>query len=1399
MYYQAVSAQKDGDLARALDLLDQTLKQDPRNHKAMARRGMILALRGSANQGYAELSRALKANPDSVQALTYRGWVGHLLGDYQRSLEDLDRAARLAPGDWQIKANRALVLNLLGRHQEALEAAQASLKLRPDNLPALTSAGRASLGLGRTKDAERYLAEALKQDGADVQTQILRAGLAKAQGHPEQALEALSKALAKDPGYGPAYLTRGGLLVEMGRSEEARADLTRAAGLLPHDPAARSALAGLGRSAPPAGEPKDATTGRPAAADTRRVSTGTPPPAEAPKADEEPEDEPVSGPLAGNALVLSSLDPREALAVAEQERAPEAERPLVMDERWSKLLEKPCRSETDPGEPAQSVPPDPATPPSVGTMLGKDINRLTKTYWAGEVSAAHQAMAMLIGPMTPEQRSAFDTIWAPLYDFPSDTAMVWLRRLNPLLVEFLARQQEVESLLEAGANQEFEAEMAAAYEQEQAAAAALNRGKDLVGRLKAAKARLEELASQVRALGPPPDVLLEKCQAQHFAKKAGVALKLAAQEKAMEGSKSGGKEPKRFWPPETVYKGPDALPKDFFDRVPSSFRGIYRSMGIFDWLVGWHPERKPEYYLTISGYVPSPVPGLSSEPVHFPGDIKDFTWKDRAFSLVLEDKGFASHKCPGDILSRCELSGRISADGRMLEKLSILKVRLGCLCGKKSGSKDCDWRTERKEFIYEFKDLPLVSVQPSMSAASPLGLTLDYAVKGDDALSHMTRLEPPSPNPTSGRSYSISFAISPRYPPKPPQAPPAPPDPKAQKIAFHKNNIAWLEKDLARLKSMRDQAADEAARLEIQYQITCKTADLQAERDAITTLETGNYTRSPTAWDAMVRNQMLAQGREMAAEIKKAQQNRDRLDRLIAALPPEDRLSMQDFVHRQLSGAPLDLKKQAEVGRVLSERVQARALQEAARQDEKAAWNQLAVDVADNYQQAAVYAMYATPFVAGGGVLAITYGIASGGITGYEQGGVKGAAISAVTTAARFWSPKIDYMITAFEGYQEGGAAGAVSKVATTYVKRLATQAVTGGLLRFQARSQAAARQTKLDSWRNAQRRTAFKQEREYGRNMVQQHHETYQRLQAAKRGGAPRAEVDRLTRELVDQTAAIKHAPHAKGYLKLTATPAEQRAYNASDRLHARQVVRDLRQDLAAQGIDPNSVRFRPMRNAGNCTPGMDLDLAMEPVSGNFVMRRDPATGQVRRMSLYDANAFVQGRFERVYANASGNRSAEASWQQVTTSANREAYADTRWLHVREMHDLGVDPRAVLDRGYAGQAASVTQFKADHMRKFTGMGRDNQNWEIYRGTRKDIDTKARPLLERKVMDARTPAERAEALKKMHFYMKLSNAMQKADQDPVAADREVRKLTGLDTNDVVNMVGAGLESLGKWR
>jgi cyclophilin family peptidyl-prolyl cis-trans isomerase len=1100
-------------------------------------------------------------------------------------------------------------------------------------------------------------------------------------------------------------------------------------------------------------------------------------------------------------------------------------------------------------------------PSQIQGALSRSLNQLTRRRFTETVGAAMEGLRLLRGPLPADEEQRFQELWAPLLDFPSKSTVAYLEKLNPLLTEFLSLQQATETAVASQEEVRFELEMAAAYENEAGARELLGLLEQNAAELKNLKQRIGAVVAAVQALGEPPQPQEEKCQARRRTKKA----------LAKPGAGGGAWVRGKKWTQVTWRR--ESAPPLKFDKNDVSFSAntaeILSSVP-GSYLTNDPKEQWPDLVNRWRAIWAEPPAALAG------GD------KVR-MNTYIEDTGCTYFDSPYVkiwLRSAEHITDAVLWDGMIREwrperkigdEYRSLVVEAASAGGDKkrtpsevakdkkfyANSRDGEppYKPNWRPFSVNTKGwwpLELKPGQPGWTMIMEVQVHSNYI---NATACYEYTWDPAASAPAPGQEAKLAFpdhiaaatggagaAADPAT--KAPAAPATETGPTLkEKTDFHLGNIRMLESDREGLERMLAGARDEDSRLSLQYQITCKLADIQAEKDAVATLETGNFTRTRTAWDDMVGLQMQAQSRETAGKIAENDYRRGALERIINLLPPEEQEATRSWARQQLGSGEPDPEKLKKVGSAIGKKAQALNLADGARQDEKAAQATLVTDALENYQTAARYAMYATPFVASGPALAMVYGLAQGSVAGYQTGGLlgeghqgaTGAVVGGVVTAARYLSPTIDYGITFTEGAlasdaqgQPGGLLGGLKAVAWTAAERQVTGRITNRIQAVQQRFAQVRSQARLDSWRDAKRRADFTQEREYGKGMVAEHQRRYQEFAELKRTGVSPAQLQAAEARLVDQTAAIMHTPHAKGYLKFNASRAEQAAYASTSRMQTQRVVRAFKEDLAQQGVRVEDLDFRPIRNAGNTSPGMDLDLAADsrygtrvPVYDNKTNKpltdaqgqpvtrliqkvrvADAKSGQTAELDMYSANKLMQGSFNRVYAQLSGRRSAQASWQMVTTGKHLEAYSDLNWLSVGKMRAAGSDPLAAIDPRYAGDAARVTQVKSDltSSPESRPAGRDNQNWERYRGTAKDIRTKALELLRAKHDDPKTSAATKKEIRgKYKFYYRLAKAMDKANHDPVAADEAVRRLTGFDAPDVINMTSIGIEALGKWK
>jgi hypothetical protein len=146
------------------------------------------------------------------------------------------------------------------------------------------------------------------------------------------------------------------------------------------------------------------------------------------------------------------------------------------------------------------------TPTEIYPFL--DIHNLTSTQWTGAVSAAMEAVRLVEGPMSQEQKKKFEGKWAPMFAFPCPKAVEYLNKLNPLLGQYLAiRAVMVQTGIEFDAAWK-EATTAAAMHFEAGIAEAMEIAAHRKRLLQALSMQMELVVKKVKDLGDPPDPTL---------------------------------------------------------------------------------------------------------------------------------------------------------------------------------------------------------------------------------------------------------------------------------------------------------------------------------------------------------------------------------------------------------------------------------------------------------------------------------------------------------------------------------------------------------------------------------------------------------------------------------------------------------------------------------------------------------------------------------------------------------------------------------------------------------------------------------------------------------------------------------------------------------------------------
>jgi Zn-dependent membrane protease YugP/Flp pilus assembly protein TadD len=161
-----------GDLAGAIALIDEALRQDPGLASAHYNRAVVLSFQGRRPEALASIDAMFACRPAEVEPLIgiadswyLRGTLRLDQGDYQGAIDDLSQAFNLEPSEpATLLCNRGLAWLRLGQLDRALQDTNDALALAPADAVAYNNRGVIHRELGDLEHSESDLRRAIEID-----------------------------------------------------------------------------------------------------------------------------------------------------------------------------------------------------------------------------------------------------------------------------------------------------------------------------------------------------------------------------------------------------------------------------------------------------------------------------------------------------------------------------------------------------------------------------------------------------------------------------------------------------------------------------------------------------------------------------------------------------------------------------------------------------------------------------------------------------------------------------------------------------------------------------------------------------------------------------------------------------------------------------------------------------------------------------------------------------------------------------------------------------------------------------------------------------------------------------------------------------------------------------------
>lgn len=1048
-----------------------------------------------------------------------------------------------------------------------------------------------------------------------------------------------------------------------------------------------------------------------------------------------------------------------------------------------------------------------------------DITLLTSEQWAGAVSAAMEGTRLVYGPMTPEQTQLFESKWAPMFAFPFREGVDWLNKLNPLLGQFLAiRATMADTAIQFDAAWK-EAVTAAAIQDEQGVREALSIAFTEKQLLIGLGKQLDQVVSDILALGDPPNPAYHrrKKQEEHdnSVKQTREIIRQVAAPLTREVPPS-----QERWVMTRAFST-QIIPKQ---GATVAFDANSATVSMSATIEGRPETRRskatPDYVISstwkTSWTTPLGVIDKANSPIEmtftseltahngFDTDPRD-TFLTTGCSVELV--GWTSvpqdpHRTPKVLEQVVEINRSHSGDpggGRFVFEdrwydVSIRHAESPLVMNPK------DFQQTR---TIKWKD-PFIGLDGYIGVRTEVILQNSSVVLGR---TYQYEWDPtgdtlkPIEGSDSGSSKEIVSGSR-------------TPEELAEEIGFHEDIIKIIKANMARDREELGRTSDGDRRSELVSRIVVAQANIQAEQDRISTLQTGQIVHTRTAWDEMASAAFI---RNCQAEVNEMA-SRDRLRvgmlRMAGRVEPREAERLRKFIldHSDPAADSTQLKKLAHI---VYSQVQGELEARAARSEEEATTADQNLAYVESVKGTCDKAMFVGALLGGHSIM-VAY---EGGI-GFVEGppsqddssptdsGLGGQVFEGIKRAAAWYNTATFVASEALEGYEKGGYLGgkensgvwgAVERAGEAFLMAKAFEYFAGKIFGEPPKpGELPQRPTVKESFELAR----YRQECEYAKALVEDYNRTFAEYRRIQQFNASAAEMAAMERQLRQKAAAMHASFESKLYLKQIHGQGKDAAMLDDFVFRVSQNHEATREawlrKMEAMGYDDvrhwKTIDFRNSASAGS--PGMDYDMGIWDKGEKFF--KDHI-----RVSTHAMNEDAQRAWEKAYFETTGY-SARQSFENITTSTHVEAYKDLAWIGDESIRHVKLGE---ILSGWSGQAADVTAVKNYEMLK--NLDRLRAVIESGRGMAKDIDTKLLPLLQEgakkfpesslRIKGGVDPTTGGRVTGLEEKWSQIRDILSAAANNPVDADHKIRLLTGksicevtADLRDVMASFGAAL-------
>ncbi len=250
----AAACLQGGDPARALAIVEEILKSDPREAEAQHLRALALSRLGEIDRAGAAYEAAAALHPRKDIILANLGHHLKRAGRLEAAAAAYERAVAAAPGSAEALAALGGARAMLGDRAAAADAFDRALRNDARNAAALNGLGNLAASRGRQADAADYFTRAIVAAPQSPAAYVNRGAALRQLGRLDESLAVLDRATALAPRLPDAAFQRAATLRTMGRFDDAALSYKSAIAAAPARADVHRELAGMLFEAGRAGE-----------------------------------------------------------------------------------------------------------------------------------------------------------------------------------------------------------------------------------------------------------------------------------------------------------------------------------------------------------------------------------------------------------------------------------------------------------------------------------------------------------------------------------------------------------------------------------------------------------------------------------------------------------------------------------------------------------------------------------------------------------------------------------------------------------------------------------------------------------------------------------------------------------------------------------------------------------------------------------------------------------------------------------------------------------------------------------------------------------------------------------------------------------------------------------------